>query len=101
MVTDSYIDTSNQLYAEIGYVSAGTFSVIDMNAGEEVYQAYAELIKEALPKIIEKPGYLASLTGAANRSVFSREIPTEFTTLSTWVCLWIICGNLSSKPDKL
>ena len=70
VITDSYQDASNQLYAEIGYVSAGTFSVIDMNAGEEVYQAYAQMIKEALPKVIENPGYLASLTGAANRSVF-------------------------------
>ncbi len=70
VITDSYLDASNQLYAEIGYVSAGTFSVIDMKAGEEVYQAYAELIKEALPVIIKDPGYLASLTGAANRSVF-------------------------------
>ena len=70
VITDSYLDASNQLYAEIGYVSAGTFSVIDMNAGEAVYQAYAELIKEALPAVIKNPGYLTSLTGAANRSVF-------------------------------
>ena len=70
VITDSYIDASNQLYAEIGYVSAGTFSVIDMQAGEKVYQAYAELIREALPAVIKNPGYLASLTTAANRSVF-------------------------------
>ena len=69
-ITDSYLEASTKAYAEIGYIYPGTFGVYDLNAAEAVYQAYAAFAKEALQAVIKNPGYLSSLTEAANRSVF-------------------------------
>ena len=70
VLTDTYLETSAKANAEQGYVGAGTFGVYDMNAAEAVYQAYDEFAKQALQAVIKEPAYLASLTEAANRSVF-------------------------------
>lgn len=69
-ITDSYLEESTKESADIGYISPGTFAVIDLNEAEGVYQAYAAFAEEALRQSIENPQYLASLTEAANRSVF-------------------------------
>ena len=69
-ITDSYLEASTKVSADTGYISPGTFAVIDLNEAEGVYQAYAAFAEEALRKIIDDPQYLASLTEAANRSVF-------------------------------
>ena len=70
VLTDTYLETSASAYADQGYVGAGTFGVYDLNAAEAVYQAYAAFAKEALRTVIKEPSYLASLTEAANRSVY-------------------------------
>ncbi|MBR6090750.1 MAG: DUF362 domain-containing protein, partial [Anaerolineaceae bacterium] len=69
-ITDSYMEQSTKAYAMYGYITAGTFGVYDLNAAEAVYRAYGEFAKEALQAVIKDPAYLASLTDAANRSVF-------------------------------
>ena len=69
-ITDSYMEQSTKSYAEYGYIPAGTFGVYDLNAAEAVHRAYGEFAKEALQAVIKDPAYLASLTNAANRSVF-------------------------------
>ena len=69
-IADSYLAGSLRENAEWGYVGAGTFSVVDLNEAEALYQAYATFAKKALEASIKEPFYLASLTTAANRSVF-------------------------------
>ena len=69
-ITDTYLEANVIDAADTGYISAGTFAVVDLNEAEGVYQAYAAFAEEALKKVIDTPQYLASLTEAANRSVF-------------------------------
>ena len=69
-ITDTYLEPGVKDAADIGYIGAGTFAVIDLNEAESVYQAYGAFAKEALKAVIENPQYLSSLTEAANRSVF-------------------------------
>ena len=69
-LTDTYIESSVKANADLGYIGAGTFGVYDLTAAEAVYQAYAAFAREALRYAIKEPAYLASLTEAANRSVF-------------------------------
>ncbi len=70
VLTDTYLETSAKAYTDQGYVGAGTFGVYDLNAAEAVYQSYTAFAKEALKTVIKEPAYLASLTEAANRSVY-------------------------------
>ena len=70
VITDTYLERSAMAEAGLGYVGAGTFGVYDLNAAEEVYRAYAAFAREALQAVIKEPAYLASLTEAANRSVY-------------------------------
>ena len=69
-ITDSYLQANVEETAGTGYVGAGTFAVIDLNAAEGVYQAYAAFAEKAFRAVIDEPQYLSSLTEAANRSVF-------------------------------
>ena len=70
VITDTYLERSAMAEAGLGYVGAGTFGVYDLNAAEAVYRAYAAFAREALQAVIKEPAYLASLTEAANRSVY-------------------------------
>ncbi len=69
-ITDTYMEESTRAFDFLGYVGAGTFGVYDLNAAEDVYRAYGEFAKEALQAVIKNPAFLASLSDAANRSVF-------------------------------
>ena len=69
-IADSYLKTSIEEFAEIGYISPVTFGVYDLKEAESVYRAYAGFAREALQTAIQNPAYLAALTEAANRSVF-------------------------------
>ena len=69
-ITDSYLESSTSARSNQGYVGASTFGVYDLNEAEALYQAYCAFAREALQAVIKYPGYLSSLTEAANRSVF-------------------------------
>ena len=60
-ITDSYLEESTKESADIGYISPGTFAVIDLNEAEGVYQAYAAFAEEALRQSIESCAHLLPL----------------------------------------
>lgn len=70
VITDSYMDASNGAYADLGYVSAGTFSVLEMNEAKAACDAYDEFIQAVLKDAIQNPGVISEISAAAMRSVF-------------------------------
>ena len=70
VVTDSYMDASNGAFADLGYVSAGTFSVLEMNEAKAASDAYADFMKAALEAAIKDPTVISDVSASAKRSVF-------------------------------
>ncbi len=70
VITDSYMDASNGAYADLGYVSAGTFSVLEMNEAKAACDAYAAFMQTVLREAIKNPSVISEISAASKRSVF-------------------------------
>ena len=70
VITDSYMDASNGAFSDLGYVSAGTFSVLEMNEAKAACDAYADFMQAVLREAIKNPAVISEISAAAKRSVF-------------------------------
>ena len=68
-IADTFVESCITSFAEYGYVTPATFSLIDLSKVEAVYDAYSAFCSAALKKAAEKPSFLSSLSRAAQSSI--------------------------------
>ena len=69
IVADSYVELSLSSFADFGYVTPTTFSVIDLAKADKVYDAYCAFADAALKKLGGDRPFLAELSRAARSSI--------------------------------
>ena len=98
VVTDSYMDASNGAFADLGYVSAGTFSVLEMNEAKATSDAYADFMKAALEAALKDPTVISEVSASAKRSVFfAGSIYYAYNTIDLGLWMDNITGDLADE----
>ncbi len=98
VITDSYMDASNGATANLGYISAGTFAVIEMNEAKAASDAYADFMKAALQAAIKDPTVISEVSTAAKRSVFfGGNVYQAYNTIDLGLWMDNITGDLADK----